>query len=461
MTVSRLRLQHRIVIPFVLIALATTAAAAWVALSASADALRARVQAQLISGASVAARADYAFNPAILRSLQQVLSAEIVTIGPDGTILASSVGDDRTALAAAVVRGVAAVGGGAASEPIVVPVDCGAPCLVVYRGLDGRAGSGVALIADTSELASTMRSVARTIVLAALLSVLVMVLVSQAVVRRVTSPLDRLVRFARELSPRESLARAPVGNDEVGALAEAFNGMLERLEQSREALVRSEKLALAGLFAARVAHDIRNPLSSIKMQTQLLKARSHQDAETTATLGDVLHDISQVESVISDLLELARPGYLAREVTPPNAVVREALQQLAAQFSHRRIVVDTRLGDRLPVLQLDAPRLKQALLNVLVNASEALPTGGRITVSTRANQSGGVELEICDDGIGVDPAMIEKVFDPFVSTKRDGVGLGLVNTKAVVEGHGGTIRLEARQPKGVCVTVTLPGEGHG
>jgi signal transduction histidine kinase len=237
--------------------------------------------------------------------------------------------------------------------------------------------------------------------------------------------------------------------------------MLERLERSQEALVRSEKLGLAGLFAARVAHDIRNPLSSIKMQTQLLRAKA-SDREDTATFNAVLRDINQVESVIRDLLELARPGEFMLEPASLNAVVRDGLQQLAPQFTHRRITVDSDLDDRVPPVRLDAGRFKQALLNVLVNASEAMPTGGRIAVASRATPDGGAELEICDDGVGVDPALIDKVFDPFVSSKRDGVGLGLVNAKAVVDGHGGAIRLTPRAPRGVRVTISLPRvQDHG
>lgn len=455
-----LRLQHRIVIPFILIALATTAAAAWVALSTSADALRARVQAQLMSAASVAARPDFALNPAIVENLRQVLGADIVATGPDREILASSLSGDRAGLAAAVAEAVAAAPS-SALEPVVVNVDCGAPCLVIYKAFEDRPGAGVALVADTSELVSTTRSVARTILIAAALSIVVMILVSQAVVRRVTFPLDRLVRFTRGLTPDASLARAPVSNDEIGALADAFNGMLDRLTRAQEALVRSEKLGLAGLFAARVAHDIRNPLSAIKMQTQLVKARHRGDAETVATADSVLSDINQVESVIRDLLELARPGELTRIDAHVNDVVQDALQQMAAQFTHRRIDVDTTLAGDLPTLRLDHSRLKQALLNVLANASEALPTGGRIAVSTMRTPPGGVEVAICDDGTGVEAGVLDKVFDPFVSTKREGVGLGLVNAKAIVEGHGGTIRLAARQPRGVAVTITLPGEAHG
>jgi signal transduction histidine kinase len=232
--------------------------------------------------------------------------------------------------------------------------------------------------------------------------------------------------------------------------------MLDRVESSQTALVRSEKLATAGLIAARVAHDIRNPMSSIKMQTQLLKSRLEDDADASAALTAVLHDIDQMESVILDLLELARPGQLKLESTSVNSVLRDALRQLAAQFKHRKITVNTQLDEELPRLLLDQHRLRQAVLNILMNASEAMPTGGTLTVATRRDGTAAVLVEICDDGIGVERALLDRVFDPFISSKRDGVGLGLVNAKAVAEGHGGNIRLAPRSGGGTCVSIQLP-----
>ncbi len=252
------------------------------------------------------------------------------------------------------------------------------------------------------------------VLIGAALSLTVMIVVSQVVTRRVTAPLD-------------------------------------------EVLVRSEKLALAGLMAARVAHDIRNPLSSIKMQTQLVGARLRGDAETQAQVGAVLRDIQQVETVVKDLIELARPGELKRRPTPLNDVIRDVLNQLAPQLTYRKIAVDAQLADGLPVVELDADRFRQMLINVLGNAADAMTTGGTLRVVTRQAAGGStVVLDVCDDGIGIDPAIRDRVFDPFVSTKRDGVGLGLVNAKAVIESHGGTIELFAAEPKGTCARMTMP-----
>jgi signal transduction histidine kinase len=453
--VGGLRLQHRIVIPFIVIALVATTAAAYVTWSVTSSALQSRLQTQLRNSATVVGRSDLALNPLILRNLQQIVGAQIITFDEQGGIIATTTTTEHTALVDAARRVIAARRPLDAETSEVEATNCGVPCLIAYRPVASRPGMVVVLIAETTELSITLQTVARVILFAAAFSVLVMVLVSQAVVRRVTAPLDKLIRFVSELSPATS-KRAEAGPDEIGELAGAFNEMLDRVESSQTALVQAEKLATAGLIAARVAHDIRNPLSSIKMQSQLLKSRLNDDADASASLTAVLHDIAQMESVILDLLELARPGQLKLEPTAVDAVIRDALRQMAAQFKHRKITVDTQLQEGLPALRLDQHRFKQALLNVLLNASEAMPTGGTLTVAARSDGAEAVLVEICDDGIGVDPALIDRVFDPFVSSKRDGVGLGLVNARAVVEGHGGQIRLAPRTGGGTCVSIRLP-----
>ncbi|HEY6509165.1 MAG TPA: ATP-binding protein [Vicinamibacterales bacterium] len=399
-------------------------------------------------------------NPLILKSLSAVVGAEVVTLGPDGKVVASSLEAESNSVVDAarrVVR-VRSSDGGAAR---VAEEDCGFPCLIAFRQVEGRAGMVVVLVADASPLASATRAVVRTMLVAAALSVIVLVLVSQVVVKRVTAPLDQLVGFVRTRGSELSADRAPVGRNEVGALAEAFNGMLDRLEESRSALVRSEKLGLAGLFAARVAHDIRNPLSSIRMQTQLLHARCAHDREDRETLASILRDVDQVESVVRDLMELSNPGDLRCASTSLNDVVREALHQMAHQLAYRKIVVEESLDRALAPIPLDGARLKQALLNIIVNGSEAMHSGGLMTVATGSGDDSSQWVRICDDGVGVDPAVLDRAFDAFVSTKPDGVGLGLVNVKAVVEAHGGRISLQRREPRGTCAVISLPGTSRG
>ena len=467
MVTGRLRLHHRIVIPFALVALVTTAAAAFVAVSVTSQALESRVKTQVLNTATLVAQSDFALNPVILRSVKAITGADVVTFDAASHVVASTIEPDagnRIVLAVTVseaARVVLPAATGAA--PIVLQMDCGTPCYVAYRRVGTRPDTVVAVIADTSELSAATRRLAMTVAIGAALSLTAMIVVSQFVARRVTAPINDLVAFTREVSPDGSPLRAGTGSDEIGRLGGAFNEMLDRLDRSRNALVRSEKLGLAGLMAARVAHDIRNPLSSIKMYTQLVGARLRNDADTQAIVGAMVRDIQQVEVVVRDLIELARPGELNRRPVPFNDLVGDVLNQLSLQLTHRKIAVDLALADALPLVNLDPERFRQMLVNVVGNAADAMPTGGTLRVITEAIDGGArIALDVCDTGTGIDPRIRDRIFDPFVSTKRDGVGLGLVNAKAVVESHGGTIELTAVEPTGTRARITLPaGELHG
>jgi signal transduction histidine kinase len=461
---ARVRLHYKIVIPFALVALVASASTAYVSLRVTENALQSRVDAQILSAASLITQGEFALNPAILNSVKAIAGADVVTFTTAGTVVTSTLGRAESEAIVAGIRAVepldaATYQRGLAAPALLRRIECGGRCDVAYRRLPSRPDTVVAVVTRATALAEATRAVTSTILVAALLSVAVMVLVSQLVARRVTAPLDALVRFTLDVAEGDSRQRAATGGDEVGRLGRAFNVMLDRLERSQDALVRSEKLALAGLFAARVAHDIRNPLSAIKMQTQLLRDRLRPsgDAQSLASLEAVRRDIGQVESVVRDLLELARPGELRRERTQVNDMIRDVLQQMAPQLSYRRIHIDQRLDNGLPEVSVDADRMKQALVNIINNAADAMPTGGTLSVTTSNSGSGStLRMDICDDGTGVDPAIRDRVFDPFVSTKRDGVGLGLVNAKAVIDMHGGLIELAPREPKGTRVTITLP-----
>jgi signal transduction histidine kinase len=460
------KLHHRLVVPFALIALVATSATAYVALRVTARALRERVEAQILNTAALVGQSDFALNPAILSSVKAIAGAEVLTFSADGRVLASTLDPEsaarRAALADTAARNEALASNGTVS--VLHHADCGEPCDIAYRRLAARPDAIVAVVASRAGLMAATRAVTRTIVVAAVVSVLVMALVSQAVARRVTAPLDELGRFAGDVSAGNYARRARASDDEVGRLGAAFNEMLARLEHSQAALLRSEKLGVAGLVAARVAHDIRNPLSSMKMQTQLLRAglrqrenvgRRDTDAQSAEMLDAVLRDIGQVETVIAGLLELARPGELRRQPTRLDSLVREVLEQLGPQLAHRKIEVVTEMDAALPAVPLDPDRFRQALLNVVNNAADAMTSGGVLTVAVRRDGAA-VALEVCDDGTGIAPELAGRVFDPFVSSKRDGVGLGLVNARAVVESHGGRIELAARAPRGTRATLTVP-----
>lgn len=472
-----MRLHYRIVIPFAVIAVVSTLGSTVVALTAFSRQFESRIQSQLANISETISRGGFAFNPAILRSVKAITGADVITFDEKGAIISTTVDPTRTELLDAVTASPLAERARVAMDRgFVQALACDVPCYVSYRAIVDRPGAVAAVVLESGESAAAVNAMSRTILLAALSSVLALIIVSQLLARRVTAPLEDLVRFTHDVAGGVR-GRAKEGGDEVGRLGRAFNDMLDRLDASRSALVRSEKLALAGLMAARIAHDIRNPLASMKINAQLLeKSVGHRDsgtgrstgsgsprAESSGGIGNtegdlvnaVLHDIAQIETVIRDLIELARPGEVTLVSADLNAVIRTVIKPLDGRIRHRKVTAQLDLADSLPLVKLDTERFGQALLNVIVNAIDAMPAGGSLRITTCA-EGDRVIADIDDDGIGIDPAMLDRVFDPFVSTKPEGVGLGLVNAKAVIEGHGGQIQLSARQPRGTRARIVLP-----
>jgi signal transduction histidine kinase len=471
------RLHYRLVIPFAVIAVLATLGSAIVALTAFSREFESRIQSQLANISETISRSGFAFNPAILRSVKAITGADVITFDAQGAIISTTVDPVRTDLFEAVKtspladRARTAIG-----RDFVEALACDVPCYVSYRAIVDRPGVVAAVVLESRESAAAVSVMSRTILLAALTSLLALIIVSQLVARRVTAPLEDLVRFTHDVAGGVR-GRARESGDEVGRLGRAFNDMFDRLDASRSALVRSEKLGLAGLMAARIAHDIRNPLASMKINTQLLeKSVGHRDPGTGPSTSSVppraesrgvirnseadlvnavLHDIAQIETVIRDLIELARPGEVTLVSADLNAVIRTVIKPLDGRMRHRKVNAQLVLADSLPLVKIDTERFGQALLNLIVNAIDAMPTGGDLTIATSTDGSR-VIADIDDDGVGIDPAMLDRVFDPFVSTKPEGVGLGLVNAKAVIEGHGGQIELSARQPRGTRARIVLP-----
>jgi signal transduction histidine kinase len=450
---ARLRLHHRIVLPVVLVAVVTTTLAAVLALSLIRSALQARVVSRLRTTATAMRQSDLFLNPAILARLAEVTGTDIVAYADTGTVTTATIDLAQHAGLLEAIRPDTAVVQAASNDIIVTQAVCeGVPCFVAYTRIQGTASSIVALVDRASELRDATQAITRIVLLTAAVGLVALVIVGQAVARRVTKPIAALVAFTESIAHGDRNRRAVVADDEVGALAAAFNAMLDRLAEAQAAIVRSEKLALTGVLAAGVAHDIRNPLAAVKLRAQLL----HMRAPST-DLQTMLHDIEQVEIVVRGLLDLARPGDISLAPTDLHAVIDAVLEHLQLQLGHRKIEVVRSLSPALPPLPLDADRFRAALLNVLGNAMDAMPDGGTITLATALRDDGrAVVLEICDDGIGVDPSILDRVFDPFVTSKREGVGLGLANTKATIERHGGRITLAAREPRGTCVTIVLP-----
>ncbi len=287
--------------------------------------------------------------------------------------------------------------------------------------------------------------------------------------RRITRPLHRLVDGTVRISKGDfSQAIAISSGDEVGDLARSFNEMTgqllharERMEDANRKLVQHEKLASIGRMAATIAHEIRNPLTSVKLNVQKM-AEEESIAETIkAHLGLSLEGIDQIERFIKELLNFTRVPELSLERFPPEQVIEESLKMLRDVLAKKKVVVETTYAEGLPPILVDGDKMRQVFLNIIRNAHEALEAGGKISIACDTIEEGGrtkVRVRITDSGPGIPEKDRESIFEPFFSTKPSGFGLGLANARKIVEQHNGTIRVGKKRGPGGAFVILIPTE---
>jgi len=312
--------------------------------------------------------------------------------------------------------------------------------------------------------------VAERVLVAICATLLVVALVSIPMARALSRPLERLTTTARALGRGDLSVRSGVQRrDEVGVLATALDEMAERLEQ----LIRGEKELLAN-----VSHELRTPLARIRVALELAEEGTAE--QRRQYLGDARDDLAELESLVSDVLTAARLDLLGpSQGIPPLKLERVSpvalLRQCAARFqeAHPRRRLDVVMDEPLPEVLLDPGLVRRALDNLLDNARKYSDEGAPLSLWARfdaAGSEGGggkglVVVEVRDEGIGIDPADLPKLFTPFFRTDRSrargtgGVGLGLALARRITEAHGGQLNLESVPGEGTLVRLTLPVAG--
>jgi two-component system, NtrC family, sensor kinase len=280
---------------------------------------------------------------------------------------------------------------------------------------------------------------------------------AMALVQRALAPLTRLATGARKLASGDYQQRVPVAaSDEIGSLAREFNAMAAALEEREQRLIRSERLAAVGKIAAQITHEVRNPLSSIGLNAELLEEElAGSSAEARELVRSIIKEVDRLGEITEQYLRFARLPRPKIEKEDLNDIVASLLVFLKEELAARKITVETRLAPDLPPIPADENQLRQALLNLLRNGAEAMRDGGRLTVATSAGH-GEVRVSIADTGEGIALEHRVKIFDPFFSTKEGGTGLGLALTQQIVVEHGGGIDVESELGRGTTFTVRLP-----
>ncbi|HEV3026475.1 MAG TPA: ATP-binding protein [Planctomycetota bacterium] len=244
----------------------------------------------------------------------------------------------------------------------------------------------------------------------------------------------------------------------AAALSRARREQKRREEEDRRR--RDEELhSLVGTMASGIAHEIRNPLSTLRMNLQLLREDwenpiTEREQKGRKRIDVLLRETERMESVVSDFVRFAAGHALRLESTNLNALTGELLDFLAPQAERAHIRLVREFARELPPVQIDPNLIRQAILNLLVNAQQVLPTGGEIRIRT-ADNGQYVKLSIADSGPGIPSEHREKIFNLYFSTKPGGTGLGLPMVKKIVEEHHGVIEVETELKKGTTFTICL------
>ncbi len=284
-----------------------------------------------------------------------------------------------------------------------------------------------------------------------------MLIVSWYLSRWITKPLEELVVITKELARGNLSIRAPEkGPPEVRELAKALNEMARQIQEFQQRLVESERLATAAQLAASLAHEIKNPLTSLRLAAEFLQELLQDQPELAKRAQVITRESKRLERILQRMLERTKKIELKKTPCDLNRLISEVLEGAKLQLSARGQKLKLDLAHPAPVALVDGERIKQVLWNLLNNASEATPKGGEIIIRTKNLSPEEVALVVEDTGPGVKEEDLKKLYKPFYTTKKGGTGLGLAISRQIIILHGGQLFFENRPEGGLRVTVTLP-----
>lgn len=324
-------------------------------------------------------------------------------------------------------------------------------------GLEARVSSQVDRLVETAKVRETTALTVLTFLGA--LTVLVGALMA-LYARRVLRPLKHVTARADAVASGDlSAERAIDTGDEIGELSATFEGMVQAISDARERVLAAERLAAIGKMAAHVTHEVRNPLSSIALNLELLEEElTHADPEVKHLLRAIEQEVERLSNLSDQYLSMARRKKPEVEECDLGALVRSAVDFMKPEVARHGVELSADIPAQLPWANVDQGQIRQVLFNLVRNAREAMPEGGRVLIRL-AREADVLEVRVSDNGPGVAPERIEQLFDPFFTTKDHGTGLGLAVSRQILAAHGGRLEYWPIAPHGSAFLLLLPVAG--
>lgn len=314
-----------------------------------------------------------------------------------------------------------------------------------------------------------IRLISFTIIAITAFSIIILLLARKVVIK----PVDKIVEATQKVANGNLEYSIELNHkDEIGKLAESFNEMTKKLADAQRQLFQSDKLASVGRLAAGVAHEINNPLTGVLAYSSHLLKHSNANPELKQDLEVIVNETIRCRDIVKVLLDFSRQPIPEKRRININDVVKNAIRILKNQFSNRKINLVLNLKEDLPQINADSGQIQQVLVNLLVNAGDAMPEqNGEIVLETelkstqksdessKSNINSFIQLKVIDNGSGIPEENLTKIFDPFFSTKgKEGTGLGLAIVWSIIEKHNGKIFVASKINEGTTFTILLPTE---
>jgi nitrogen fixation/metabolism regulation signal transduction histidine kinase len=281
-----------------------------------------------------------------------------------------------------------------------------------------------------------------------------------------TAPIHEVVNAAKGVAAGDLSKKLTVKrNDEIGELTKNFNEMIEKLRLQKELedrLNQAEKLSALGQFASGLAHEIRNPLNFINLSIDHIRKKfvpkDKIDKETFSRLMlEVKDEIRRLNDLINNFLNYGKPIRLHTKETELKAIIKEITALAEQKMQLDKIHIEIDIPEDLPQLIVDKDQIKICFINVILNSIQAMPKGGNLSIKSRYSYNdGNIDIIFTDTGSGIDIQDMDKVFDPYFTTKDVGIGLGLALTKKIIKEHKGEVFILSRPGVGTTVTIRLP-----
>lgn len=333
--------------------------------------------------------------------------------------------------------------------------------------------SGAKILADAEQMVERERTamhsmlhVSRVMIIVSLVFMLLfMFYLASLLIKAVLAPLGRFVRYAERIGRGDYSPIKPVRKyrDEFSDLAMTFNRMLDEVKVRQEQLMQSGKMAAVGTLTSGIAHELNNPLNNIGLNTEALidGFEEYPDERKLALLKQIEVQVERASATVRNLLDFTRKESPVFTRLAVGTVLESSARLMANEMKLAGVTLETDLEEGLPEIRGNPMSLQQVFVNLFLNAVQAMPEGGRLTVRAR-REAEGVRVDVADTGRGIPPEQLDRIFEPFFTTKDpgEGTGLGLSVTYGIIEKHGGRITVESDPGRGSVFSVFLPAAGE-